>query len=250
MTTHDRMPHPVAMDTDSKLPPYPLAGRAISVLLPAMHDSLDLRWWGGHHATDALRKHGNLVVGFWHEWVLPLSYTLRSNGFAAITSQHHDGARLGSALFYLDVALALGSSSRGGLPGFQRLEALVHEGHSPVFAVDGPKGPARVAKEGAAALARRVGIPMIPLGFAVDRSIRLDTWDRMILPAAWGRAVIVVGEAVSPATDRKGDAAAARQFQQALNEATEAAQVDFERLWRQGCGTSPLGRSGLTLAAQ
>jgi lysophospholipid acyltransferase (LPLAT)-like uncharacterized protein len=130
------------------------------------------------------------------------------------------------------------------------LEALVHEGHSPVFAVDGPKGPARVAKEGAAALARRVGIPMIPLGFAVDRSIRLDTWDRMILPAAWGRAVIVVGEAVSPATDRKGDAAAARKFQQALNDATEAAQVDFERLWRQGCGTSPLGLSGLTLAAQ
>ncbi|MDE0959641.1 MAG: DUF374 domain-containing protein [Planctomycetota bacterium] len=250
MTIPPLLPHPVLMKATSADPPYPLAGRALSVLLPALYDSLDLRWSGGHHAIDALRKHGNLVVGFWHEWVLPLSYTLRSNGFAAITSQHLDGARLGSALYFLDVALALGSSSRGGLRGFQELEKLVHEGHSPVLAVDGPKGPPRQAKEGAAALARRTGIPMIPLGFAVDRSLRLSTWDRMILPAPWGKAVIVVGPPVYPAKERKGDSDAALRFQNALDEATDQARDNFDPRWREGSGTSPLGTSGLTLAAQ
>ena len=250
MTSPPLLPHAEAMMDTSAEPPYPLAGRALSVLLPALYDSLDLRWSGGHHAIDALRKHGNLVVGFWHEWVLPLSYTLRSNGFAAITSQHHDGARLGSALYYLDVALALGSSSRGGLRGFQDLQKLVQEGNSPVFAVDGPKGPPREAKEGAAALARRTGIPMIPLGFAVDRSMRLSTWDRMILPAPWGKAVIVVGAPVYPATERSGDRDAALRFQSALDEATDQATDDLDRCWREGSGTSPLGTSGLTLAAQ
>ncbi len=238
------------METIASPPPYPITGRALSMVLPAMYNSLDLRWSGGEHATETLKEHGNVVVCFWHEWVLPLSFTLRCNGFAALTSQHLDGARLGSALHFLDVALALGSSSRGGRLGFQQLESLARQGRSPVLAVDGPKGPPRQAKEGAAALARRIGIPMLPLSFACDRSMRLDTWDRMILPAAWGRAVVVIGEPVFPADHRKRDADASLRLQEVLNEGTERATDQFETLWRHGSGTSPVGTSGLTLAGR
>ena len=167
---------------------YPIAGKTLSVLIRSFFSSMDLRWWGGERAIGALKNHGNLVITFWHEWVLPLSYTLDSNGFAAITSQHHDGARLGAALSNLDVKVVHGSSSRGGVLGFQKLEALARDGFSPVLSVDGPKGPPRQAKQGAAALARRSQIPIMPLAFAAERSVRFKTWDRMILPAAWGKA--------------------------------------------------------------
>ncbi len=211
---------------------------------------MDLRYSGGHRAIDALRKHGNLVTTFWHEWVLPLSFTLQSNGFAAITSQHHDGARLGSALRNLDVQVVHGSSSRGGLLGFQQLETLAREGLSPVISVDGPKGPPREAKQGAAALARRLQIPMIPLAFAAEHSMRLNTWDRMILPAPWGKALVLVAEPVMPATDRKGDEEATLRLQQSLNAATDQAKNDFQKLWRKGTATSPVGHSGLISAGR
>ncbi|NRA75107.1 MAG: DUF374 domain-containing protein [Planctomycetes bacterium] len=229
---------------------YPVAGKTLSVLIRSLFSAMDLRWWGGQRAIDALNQHGNLVITFWHEWVLPLSFTLRKNGFAAITSQHHDGARLGAALKKLDVEVVHGSSSRGGILGFQKLEALAREGLSPVISVDGPKGPPRKAKQGAAALARRLQIPMMPLAFAAEHSLRFNTWDRMILPAPWGKAVVVVAEPVMPAIERDGDEEATLRLQQSLNDATQLAQEELDQLWKQGTGTSPVGQSGLTSATQ
>lgn len=230
--------------------PYPLSGRIIAGFIDATMQSLNLRWSGGQNAISALASHSNLVVTFWHEWVLPLSYTLKSNGFCALTSRHHDGARLGSALRYLGVEVCHGSSSRGGLRGFQELETLARSGLSPVISVDGPKGPPRVAKEGAAALARRLQIPMIPIGFAVEKHTRLNTWDRMIIPYPGSRAVIVVGQPVYPGTHRREDSNPSTELGVALDKATSSAEENFDALWKKGTGTSPLGSSGLTSAGR
>ena len=249
----DRSPEGTTITTDPTTPtehPYRWSGRVIAGVIDTFMQSLELRWFGGEKAHDALREHGNLVVTFWHEWVLPLSYTLQSNGFCALTSKHHDGARLGSALRWLGVQVCHGSSTRGGLRGFQDLEALARTGLSPVISVDGPKGPPCIAKEGAAALARRLQIPMIPLGFAAEKSSRLNTWDRMILPWPGSRAVIVVGDPVMPGQRRRDDAEVTEVLGSALNQATESARHDFSALWRFGSGTSPLGDSGLTSAGR
>ena len=237
-------------DSNSVDHPYRWSGKIVASIIDTFMGSLELRWSGGENAREALRTHGNLVVTFWHEWVLPLSYTLKSNGFCALTSRHHDGARLGSALRWLGVEVCHGSSTRGGLRGFQELETLARTGLSPVISVDGPKGPPCIAKEGAAALSRRLHIPMIPLGFAAEKSRRLKTWDRMILPWPGSRAVIVVGEPVMPGERRRDDAAVTDTLGASLNRATESAHNDFDNLWRQGAGTSPLGESGLTSAGR
>lgn len=229
---------------------YPVTGKILSVLIRSFFSSMDLRWSDGDKAIEALKEHGNLVITFWHEWVLPLSFTLDSNGFTALTSQHHDGARLGAALSNLNVKVVHGSSSRGGILGFQKLEARAKEGYSPVISVDGPKGPPREAKQGAAALARRLKIPMLPLAFATEYSSRLKTWDRMIIPAPWGKAVIIVGDPILPALNRHGDEQATLQLQKSLNEATDLAQSELTQLWKEGTGTSPVGQSGLISATQ
>jgi len=228
--------------------PYPFSGRIVARIIESLMSSVDLRWSGYDHAISGLQNHGNLVVTFWHEWVFPLSFTLKQNGFCALTSQHHDGARLGSALRHLGVQVCHGSSSRGGLRGFQRLQTLAQTGLSPVISVDGPKGPPQEAKEGAAALSRRLGVPMIPLGFAAEKYCRLGTWDRMILPYPGTRAVIVVAPPVLPGSRRADDSNRTLELQDSLNQATELASQNFEKLWREGAGSSPLGDSGLTSA--
>ncbi|MGE4603015.1 MAG: hypothetical protein AAEJ65_08935, partial [Planctomycetota bacterium] len=80
--------------------------------------------------------------------------------------------------------------------------------------------------------------------------LRLKTWDRMIVPAPWGKALVVVAEPVMPATDRDGDEQATLRLQQSLNEATELAGGKLHQLWQQGTGTSPVGLSGLTSATR
>lgn len=75
-------------DSNSVDHPYRWSGKIVASIIETFMGSLELRWSGGENAREALRTHGNLVVTFWHEWVLPLSYTLKSNGFCALTSRH------------------------------------------------------------------------------------------------------------------------------------------------------------------
>lgn len=91
---------------------------------------------------------------------------------------------------------------------------------------------------------------MMPLAFAAEHSLRFNTWDRMILPAAWGKAVVVVAEPVPPANDRDGDEQATLRLQETMNDATELAKRELLELWNQGAGTSPVGQSGLILAGR
>ena len=61
--------------------PYPFSGRIVARIIESLMSSVDLRWSGYDHAISGLQNHGNLVVTFWHEWVFPLSFTLKQNGF-------------------------------------------------------------------------------------------------------------------------------------------------------------------------
>ena len=64
--------------------------------------------------------------------------------------------------------------------------------------VDGPRGPAGVAKPGIAALARHSATPIQPLAFAARPALRLGSWDRTLVPLPFARVVCVFGEPIAP----------------------------------------------------
>ena len=66
------------------------------------------------------------------------------------------------------------------------------------IAVDGPMGPALIAKPGAVVIAGLAGVTVSPVAYAVTHKIRLGTWDRFVVPMPWGRGVLAVGEGFVP----------------------------------------------------
>ena len=50
------------------------------------------------------------------------------------------------------------------------------------FALDGPRGPARVAQPGAVWLAKVTGKPIIPFHLEADRYWTMKSWDRTQIP--------------------------------------------------------------------
>ncbi|MCB9522353.1 MAG: DUF374 domain-containing protein [Myxococcales bacterium] len=147
------------------------------------------------------------VIAFWHGDQLPL-LAIRPGDAVAPMSLSRDGrlqARVMAAFGVRDVA---GSSSRGALAAARGLRRQVAGGAVALVAVDGPRGPARVAKPGAAWLARHVGCPLWPV--AVDAvGWRLRAWDRFLLPRPFSRVVVAVGEPVSLAAGLSADELAA-----------------------------------------
>ncbi|MGH7051648.1 MAG: lysophospholipid acyltransferase family protein, partial [Acetobacteraceae bacterium] len=56
---------------------------------------------------------------------------------------------------------------------------------------DGPRGPRREAAAGVAQIASLANVPVLPCAAQSSRRICLRTWDRMVVPLPFGRAVIV-----------------------------------------------------------
>ncbi len=66
----------------------------------------------------------------------------------------------------------------------------LEQGHGVVFTIDGPRGPRYVAKPGPILLAKKTGVSINCFYVAVERAWILNSWDRMIIPKPFSRAMI------------------------------------------------------------
>ena len=91
---------------------------------------------------------------------------------------------------YLGFLPIRGSSSRGGAPGLRNMERAYRAGHACAFTADGPRGPAMVAKPGAAQLASLVGADVGAFYVLPERAWELRSWDRFLIPKPFSRVLI------------------------------------------------------------
>jgi hypothetical protein len=73
----------------------------------------------------------------------------------------------------------------------------IRAGRSTAFTLDGPRGPARVAKPGAVWLATATGAPLLPVHAECERSWELRSWDRTQIPKPFSRVHMVVGKPIA-----------------------------------------------------
>lgn len=133
-----------------------------------------------------------------------------------------------------------GSPTRTGGQALRDMYLTISkEGVSPVITVDGPKGPERVAKNGAVLLARLTRSPMIPMAYAASSAWLMNTWDRFMVPRPFSRIVLVVGEPLSvpPGTAIDDLEPLRQELEDRLEEVNRVAQAHFGR---QGDQVTPL----------
>lgn len=170
------------------------------------------------------------VLAFWHEH-LPLMAALtlvgaRIPGYRrapvhALVSQSRDGRFIGDVIRRFGITPVLGSSSKGGATSLRNMLKLLAKGESVGITPDGPRGPRRDADGGVAQLAALAGVPVVPCAARTTRCIVLKTWDRMVVPLPFGRAVMVCGPAIPVSRDAWREAVP--DIAAALNRAAERA---------------------------
>ena len=112
------------------------------------------------------------IIAFWHGRILPATFFFRDRGIVVITSQNFDGEWIARIIRRFGYGTARGSSSRGGARALVQLRRDLAAGRPVGFALDGPRGPARVAQPGAVWLAGATGQPLLP--FHIEASHVLD----------------------------------------------------------------------------
>ena len=143
------------------------------------------------------RAQGEDVRGIyagWHCYLWHGTAPLRHQGATGMVSSHRDGELIAQLLARQGFKLARGSSTRGGVKALMGFVRAARETDGDMLAtIDGPRGPAREAKPGVLYIASLSGIPIIPVGIAVDRKWHLNSWDRMMIGKPFSRVMVQYG---------------------------------------------------------
>jgi len=164
------------------------------------------------------------ILVFWHEQLVPLMGSARwKRPITVMISQSKDGEIVAGVLRLFGVESARGSSTRGGSGAMREMLREARAGKSIVFTPDGPRGPARIAKEGVVYAAQMTGLPIMPMAYASQRKKLLRSWDRMMVPLPFSKGVCVYGAPF--VVPRHSDAEEWRaKVEQTLNELSAEAE--------------------------
>jgi lysophospholipid acyltransferase (LPLAT)-like uncharacterized protein len=175
------------------------------------------RWWALHEAR---RPH---VFLLWHEALLPLLWQHRNQGVAIVVSEARDGQYLADVATALGYRTVRGSSTRGGARALLGAVRELQAAGAVAFTPDGPRGPRRELKPGVVAAAQRGGAVIVPIHAEADRSWRLHSWDRFMIPKPLARVRITYGR---PFEVAKGEAGLAEGLARAAEGLDEVSRTD------------------------
>jgi lysophospholipid acyltransferase (LPLAT)-like uncharacterized protein len=168
----------------------------------------------------------SVIYSFWHRAVFAGTWLWRKSGIAVMVSRSFDGEYIARTIEKLGFVAVRGSSSRGGASALLGLKSQLEQGLSVAFTIDGPRGPKYVAKSGPVLLSRASALPMAAFYVALGDAWVLNTWDAMMIPKPFSKALARVGTKirVPPEADEAQMAEYHRQLQAALERVTRFAE--------------------------
>jgi len=143
-----------------------------------------------------------VIVAFWHNRLAMMPYCWPSaRPFHMLVSSHPDGQLIARTVKHFGIETVTGSSTRGGSEALRALVRLIKSGVSVGITPDGPRGPRMHASDGAIALARLSGAPILPAAVSVSRRMVMNSWDKLIVALPFGDGAMVWGEPVHVSGD-------------------------------------------------
>lgn len=127
-----------------------------------------------------------IVMVLWHnrlflagEWHRRFRDPLTCYG---LISGSKDGALLETFFGWAGIRAVRGSRNRRGTQAVRDLVRLIKKGHDVGLTPDGSRGPCYQAKPGALLLNKLTKAPILLLSFEFGWSIKLNSWDKFVIP--------------------------------------------------------------------
>jgi lysophospholipid acyltransferase (LPLAT)-like uncharacterized protein len=136
------------------------------------------------------------VYSFWHQCIFPAVYLWRNLDIRVMSSTSFDGEFTARMIRRFGFVPVRGSSSRGAVRGLLGLRREIAQGYTVAFTIDGPRGPRFVTKPGPVLLARSSKTPMGVFHIALENPWILRTWDALLIPKPFSKALMRVGSLI------------------------------------------------------
>ena len=152
-------------------------------------------------------KGGSKLITFWHNRQLMMPHLYLHFGpkkkkpMYTLISLHRDGRLIARAMQYFGVNSIGGSSSRNAMAAMVKMIRRLSKGCHGAITPDGPRGPLYKLKPGVLKIAQKSGALIYPASYGTKHKWMFSSWDKMILPKPFSRAVMVLGAPISVARD-------------------------------------------------
>ena len=147
------------------------------------------------------------IFAHFHQDELVLIALRRNTKMCVMTSTSTDGQMMTRCLQLMGYHCVRGSASRGGAKALIELIHFLNKNSlNAVMAVDGPRGPIYKVKMGVIILAKRTGMPIIPVrtkpltAFCFSKS-----WNKALLPKLFTKVDVHFGEVIRVPKNAEGD---------------------------------------------
>lgn len=148
--------------------------------------------------------------------------------YVTVVASGRDGNRAAAVLEALGLKVARGSAGRDGAAAMRTVLRLITPERSVLVSVDGPLGPAGVAKPGVLTIGARCGREVVPIAAAARWALTFPgTWSGIYLPLPFSRVCLQTAEPLPArgATTRQERAQAAAVLTARLHEARRQARA-------------------------
>lgn len=197
-------------------------------LIRAICSTLRFEVRGREHLDAVLDSGHRPIFTFWHVCILTATWFWRNRGIVVMSSVSRDAEYTGRVIKRFGYGTARGSATRGGGRALVEMAQCLNMGMGVAFTIDGPRGPAYVAKPGAVTLARHTGQAILPFHIAVSNFIEFPSWDRLQVPLPFARAVSLIGEPIYVEREATSEEVASRQA--ALQSSLDNLRIEAEAL--------------------
>jgi lysophospholipid acyltransferase (LPLAT)-like uncharacterized protein len=170
-----------------------------SLFIRALCGTLRVR----HVHVENIEKTPQYILAFWHSQILPMLHSRYRTPITVILSRSKDGEHMARVFDWYGAKSARGSSTRGGSAALRQVIRDARAGNNIAVTPDGPKGPPRVLKDGVVYTAQMTGLPIVLSAFAARKKWLLRSWDRMVVPRPFSRAIYLYSEPI--VVPRDGD---------------------------------------------
>lgn len=154
-----------------------------------------------HERYLQLRDSGrSVILVLWHGQMLAPIYMMRNQGIHTMVGYHRDAEMIARMLKRLGYFMIRGSSRDRGREALEKgLELATESTNTIAITTDGPIGPYRKCKPGAARISQETQAVVLPLASNSSRKkIITNSWDRFYLPLPFAHNIVIFGEPIYP----------------------------------------------------
>lgn len=182
---------------------------------------------------------GPCVYAMWHAHQCCVHGLPDRANCNVLVSRSRDGQIIANVVEKWGFKVIHGSKGKKGSveATLQMIHALEH-GESCAIMVDGPKGPAKVVKDGAIKIAKKAGVPIVPVFWYSPNLtfLKFPSWDGFRIPFFWTKLINIYGEPiyVDADNDKAQDEEVRLKVQRSLEKLEKEAPKAHKEVFRFG----------------